>query len=63
MVTDPKKSILIDDYWTNLAPWKALGGIAIMHKDINKTKDILSKFRLTENKNKIGIFLILCIFV
>ena len=46
MVTDPKKSILIDDYWTNLAPWKALGGIAIMHKDINKTKDILSKFRI-----------------
>jgi hypothetical protein len=46
MVTEPKKSILIDDYWTNLAPWKASGGIAIMHKDINKTKDILSKFRI-----------------
>ena len=46
MKTDPKKSILIDDYWPNLAPWKAEGGIAIMHKDINKTKDILTKFRI-----------------
>jgi hypothetical protein len=46
MKTDPKRSILIDDYWPNLAPWKAEGGIAIMHKDINKTKDILSKFRI-----------------
>jgi len=44
MVTNPKNSILIDDYWPNLAPWKALGGIAIMHKDINKTKSILEKF-------------------
>jgi hypothetical protein len=50
MITDPKKSILIDDYWTNLAPWKTLGGIAVMHKDINKTKDILSKFRINEVK-------------
>jgi len=48
MKTDPKRSILIDDYWPNLAPWKAEGGIAIMHKDINKTKDILSKFRINE---------------
>jgi hypothetical protein len=46
MTADPKNSMLIDDYWPNLAPWKALGGIAIMHKDINKTKDILSKFRI-----------------
>jgi hypothetical protein len=46
MSADPKNSMLIDDYWPNLAPWKALGGIAIMHKDINKTKDILSKFRI-----------------
>lgn len=46
MKTDPKRSILIDDYWPNLAPWKAQGGISIMHKDINKTKDILSKFRI-----------------
>jgi len=48
MTADPKNSMLIDDYWSNLAPWKALGGIAIMHKDISKTKDILSKFRITE---------------
>lgn len=41
-----KRSILIDDFWSNLAPWKQLGGIAIMHKDISKTKDILSKFRI-----------------
>lgn len=46
MTMDPKNSMLIDDYWPNLAPWKALGGIAIMHKDINRTKDILSKFRI-----------------
>jgi len=46
MTSDPKNSMLIDDYWSNLAPWKALGGIAIMHKDIDKTKDILSKFRI-----------------
>jgi hypothetical protein len=46
MTADPKNSMLIDDYWPNLAPWKALGGIAVMHKDINKTKDILSKFRI-----------------
>ncbi len=48
MKTDPKRSILIDDYWPNLAPWKAEGGIAIMHKDISKTKDILNKFRINE---------------
>lgn len=41
-----KRSLLIDDYWPNLAPWKELGGIGVMHKDINKTKDILSKFRI-----------------
>jgi hypothetical protein len=43
-----KKSILIDDYYRNILPWKEMGGIAIMHKDINKTKDILSKFRISE---------------
>jgi hypothetical protein len=46
MTMDPKKSMLIDDFWSNLAPWKALGGISILHRDINKTKDILSKFRI-----------------
>jgi hypothetical protein len=46
LTSDPKNSMLIDDYWPNLAPWKALGGISILHKDINKTKDILSKFRI-----------------
>lgn len=46
MTMEPKNSMLIDDYWPNLAPWKALGGIGILHTDINKTKDILSKFRI-----------------
>ena len=46
MKTEPKRSILIDDYWPNLSPWKQEGGIGILHKDINKTKDILSKFRI-----------------
>jgi hypothetical protein len=46
MTMDPKRSMLIDDYWPNLAPWKALGGIAIMHKDIDKTKDILNKLNI-----------------
>lgn len=48
MITDPKNSMLIDDYWPNLAPWKELGGIAIMHKDINKTKSILDKFGISK---------------
>lgn len=52
MVTNPKNSMLIDDFWPNLAPWKASGGIAIMHKDINKTKSILDKFRIKESIHK-----------
>ncbi len=46
MPQNARNAMLIDDYWPNLAPWKEKGGIAIMHKDINKTKDILSKFRI-----------------
>ncbi len=41
-----KSSILIDDYYPNLAPWKQLGGVGVFHKSIDKTKDILSKFRI-----------------
>lgn len=41
-----KNSILIDDYWPNLAPWKQLGGIAIMHKSFEGTNNILNKFKL-----------------
>jgi hypothetical protein len=41
-----KSSILIDDHYPNLAPWKELGGVGIFHKSIDKTKDILSKFRI-----------------
>lgn len=43
---DIKSSILIDDYYPNLAPWKQLGGVGVFHKSIDKTKDILSKFRI-----------------
>jgi hypothetical protein len=43
-----KRSMLIDDYWPNLAPWKQIGGIAIMHKSFDATNSILDKFRLTE---------------
>jgi len=41
-----KKSILIDDYYRNLAPWKELGGIGITHKSSDQTISILKKFRL-----------------
>ena len=41
-----KKCILIDDYYKNLAPWKALGGIGIVHKNAEQTISILKKFRL-----------------
>lgn len=45
-IEEIKSSILIDDYYPNLAPWKQIGGIGIFHKSIDKTKDILSKFRI-----------------
>ena len=41
-----KRSILIDDYYRNLAPWKQLGGIGITHKSAQQTINILKKFRL-----------------
>lgn len=41
-----KKVILIDDWLSNIEPWESLGGIGIIHKDVNKTKDILSKLRI-----------------
>jgi hypothetical protein len=44
--TEIRKSILIDDYYRNLAPWKAIGGIGITHKSAEQTINILKKFRL-----------------
>jgi hypothetical protein len=41
-----RKSILIDDYYRNLAPWKEIGGIGITHKSAEQTINILKKFRL-----------------
>lgn len=41
-----KRSILIDDYYRNLSPWKELGGIGITHKSASQTINILKKFRL-----------------
>ena len=44
--TEIRKSILIDDYYRNLAPWKEIGGIGITHKSAEQTINILKKFRL-----------------
>ena len=41
-----RSSMLIDDYYPNLAPWKEIGGIAIMYKSFEGTSNILDKFRL-----------------
>jgi hypothetical protein len=41
-----RSSMLIDDYYPNLAPWKEVGGIAIMYKSFEATSNILDKFRL-----------------
>ena len=41
-----KKSILIDDFYKNIAPWKEVGGIGITHKNVEQTISILKKFRL-----------------
>ena len=38
--------ILIDDMFKNISAWKSSGGIAILHKDTNKTLSILEKFKL-----------------
>lgn len=43
---NPKKCILIDDYYGNIAPWKEAGGIGITHKNSETTISILNKFRL-----------------
>jgi hypothetical protein len=37
-------SILIDDHGSNIERWKAAGGIAIHHTNINKTLSELSKY-------------------
>ena len=41
-----KRSILIDDYYRNLAPWKEIGAIGITHRSAEQTINILKKFRL-----------------
>lgn len=41
-----KKSILIDDFYTNIVPWKETGAIGILHKSVENTISILKKFRL-----------------
>jgi hypothetical protein len=43
---DPKRSILIDDFYRNTAPWQDSGGIGITHKSADKTITILQKFGL-----------------
>jgi len=47
-----RNSMLIDDYYPNLAPWKEIGGIAIMYKSFDQVSAILDKFRITENINE-----------
>lgn len=41
-----RNSILIDDYFRNIAPWKETGGIGITHKSSQGTISILKKFSL-----------------
>lgn len=43
-----KRSMLIDDYYPNIAPWKEVGGIGIMYKSYDQVSSILDKFRLKE---------------
>ena len=43
---DPKKSILVDDYFRNTMPWKEAGGIGITFKNPTDTITILKKFGL-----------------
>jgi len=50
-----RNSMLIDDYYPNLAPWKEIGGIAIMYKSYDQVSAILDKFRLTEDKPSYNI--------
>lgn len=41
-----KKSILIDDYYRNILPWKEAGGIGLYYKSAQQILDILAKFRI-----------------
>lgn len=41
-----KKSILIDDYYRNIMPWKEVGGIGLYYKSAPQILDILAKFRI-----------------
>ena len=41
-----KKSILIDDYYRNIMPWKEVGGIGLYYKSTKQILDILAKFRI-----------------
>lgn len=45
-----RRSMLIDDYYPNLAPWKEIGGIAITYRSYDQVSAILDKFRLKENR-------------
>ena len=41
-----KRSILIDDYYRNILPWKEMGGIGLYYKSAQQILDILAKFRI-----------------
>lgn len=41
-----KRSILIDDYYKNIIPWKETGGIGILYKSTSEALDILAKFKI-----------------
>ena len=43
-----RRSMLIDDYYPNLAPWKEIGGISITYRSYDQVSAILDKFRLQE---------------
>ena len=43
---DPKKCILIDDYFRNMMPWKEMGGIGITFRNAINTISILEEFGL-----------------
>lgn len=41
-----KRSILIDDYYKNILPWKEEGGIGLYYRSPSQALGILSKFRI-----------------
>lgn len=41
-----KRSILIDDHYTNILPWKEIGAIGIFYKSANQVLSILNKFNI-----------------